>query len=263
MNDGQISKIFLGCGLLAERNLAHLQSSWPYGYFNSGVLNDWRSHSIEWDRKIEEQPIIGIVIDIEELVLSNALNIIKEFPQSESIDLVVFIESETKLITNIEEELILAIQDTLKCNMVQRFKSDSKNISLLLDLYANLLCGHSPFCIDHVDIVSSFNEGDVYKASQMTMESFNDMNKSIYQMVNSLSLSPQEINQTVAAVLTITGDIKQWDVDICESYFTTFRSLFPSEAAIIPNHNLQDHDHKPIASIIVCLVDKPSRNSCD
>jgi len=256
MNDGQISKIFLGCGLLAERNLAQLQSSWPYGYFNSGVLNDWRSHSIEWDRKKEEQPIIAIVIDAEELILSKALNTIKEFPQFDLIDLVVFIESETKQITHVEEELILEIQNTLKCNLIQRFKSHSTNISLLLDLYANLLCGHSPFCIDHVDIVSSFNQGEVYKATQMTIESFNDMNKSINQMVNSLRLSPQEINSTVAAVLTITGDIKQWDVDTCESYFTTFRSLFPCEAAVIPNHNLQDHDHTITASIIVCIVDK-------
>jgi hypothetical protein len=107
MNDGQISKIFLGCGLLAERNLAQLQSSWSYGYFKSGVLNDWRSHSIEWDRKKEEQPIIAIVIDAEELVLSKALNTIKEFPQFDLIDLVVFIESETKQITHVEEELIL------------------------------------------------------------------------------------------------------------------------------------------------------------
>jgi len=256
MNDGKINKMFLGCGLLAERNLAQLQGSWSYGYFNSGVLNDWRLHSIDRDIKREDQPILGIVIDAEELALTNALNTIKNSPRFDRIDLVVFIESETKQISHVEKELILAIEDTLDCNLIQRFKSHSKNILLLLDLYANLLCGYSPFCIDHVDIVSSFNKGDVYKATQMTMESFDDLNKGIYHMVNSLGLSQNEINCTVVAVLTITGDIKQWDVNIYDSYITIFRSLFPCETVIIPNHNLQDDDHKPIASIIVCVADK-------
>lgn len=258
MNDGQIGKIFLGCGPLAERYLAQLQSSWSYGYFNSGDLSDWALYLIECDGKRNEMSLIGVVIDVEEIILANSLNIIKEFPQSELVDLVIFIESETSPATHDEEELILAIQNTLQCNMVQRFKGHSKNIPLLLDLYANLLCGHSPFCIDHVDIVSSFDVVDVYKAAQSTMDSFDDINRGICWMVNSMGLSQQELNSTLAAVLTITGDIKQWDVDTCDSYLTTFRSLFPSEAIIIPNHNLQDTAHKPVVSVIVGLVSRPS-----
>ena len=257
MNDGKISKIFLGCGLLSEKNLAAIQGSWPYGYFNSGALNDWqRLYLVECNSGSEDQPIIGIIIDTEELALTNALNTIKEFHQHVLIDLVVFIENETKQITHVEEELILAIEDTLNCNLIQRFKSNSKNILFLLDMYANLQCGFSPFCIDLVDVVSTFNKGKLYTATQVTMESFNDMSKTIYQMVNNLGLSKDEISYMEGAVLTITGDIKQWDIDTAELYFATFRSLFPSEAVIIFNHNLHNRDHKPIASIIVCFGDK-------
>jgi hypothetical protein len=262
MNDGKLTKTFIGVGKNSEYALLNTEKNWHHGFFQSMTVNFNQDLSISQEN-IEQlrhaNNVNFIIIDNDISTIKKTIEFFRLFKATYGeVDIlgIVIVDSLNTVFNDDWIELHKQLQAITSAGFMHVNYCPPETIESLISMYNHMFCGFSIACAEFSDVYTILSSGYHFDASQVTVSTTDELPFAVYQAFDNIRYSIGELTELQGFSLIIISD-DEFSLSLFEACSNMLKGCINTDVEFISSTNIKERNKHSIQ--LGAVFNKPAK----